>query len=110
MRHRAHAEYAGSAAADQKAAAGHGAGGAGSLLVGPAAQAPRDRHSGEHRPGALVSEPRESLPLVALSRRRGDGASGAGAEARLDEKSRGTPTYACRATNLAPLVPASDLA
>jgi len=32
-----------------------------------AAQAPRDRHSGEHRPGALVSEPRERHPLVALS-------------------------------------------
>ena len=30
-------------------------------------QAPRDRHSGEHRPGALVSEPRERHPLVALS-------------------------------------------
>ena len=26
-----------------------------------------DRHSGEHRPGALVSEPRERHPLVALS-------------------------------------------
>jgi hypothetical protein len=51
-----------------------------------AAQAPRDRHSGEHRPGALVSEPRERHPLVALSRRRGDGVSGAGAGARLDDR------------------------
>jgi hypothetical protein len=50
-----------------------------------AAQAPRDRHSGEHRPSALVSEPRERHPLVALSRRRGDGVSGAGAGARLDD-------------------------
>ena len=31
-------------------------------------------------------------------RRRGDGVSGAGAGARLDEKSRGTPTYAGQAT------------
>jgi hypothetical protein len=38
-----------------------------------AAQAPRDRHSGEHRPGALVSEPRERHAVVAVSRRRGDG-------------------------------------
>ena len=51
-----------------------------------AAQAPRDRHSGSHRPGALVSEPRERHPLVALSRRRGDGVSGAGAGARLDDR------------------------
>jgi hypothetical protein len=63
-----------------------------------AAQAPRDRHSGEHRPGALVPEPRERHPLAALSRRRSDGVSGAGAGTRLDEKSRGTPTYAGRAT------------
>ncbi|MGB8853525.1 MAG: DNA/RNA helicase domain-containing protein [Pirellulales bacterium] len=45
-----------------------------------------DRHSGEHRPGALVSEPRERHPLIALSRRRGDGVSGAGAGARLDDR------------------------
>ena len=51
-----------------------------------AAQAPRDRHPGEHRPGALVSEPRERHPLVALSRRRSDGVSGAGARARLDDR------------------------
>ena len=51
-----------------------------------AAQAPRDRHPGEHRPGALVSEPRERHPLVALSRGRGDGVSGAGAGARLDDR------------------------
>ena len=31
------------------------------------AQARRDRHSGEHRSGALVSEPRERRPLLALS-------------------------------------------
>ena len=54
-----------------------------------AAQAPRDRHSGRHQPGALVSEPRERHPLVALSRRRGDGVSGAGAGARLDDRHLG---------------------
>ena len=63
-----------------------------------AAQAPRNRHSGDHRPGALVSEPRERHPLVALSRRRGDGVSAAGAGARLDDTSRGTPTCAGRTT------------
>ena len=59
------------------------------LLVGERAradQSPHDRYSGEHRPGALVSEPRERHPLVALSRRRGDGVSGAGAGTRLDDR------------------------
>jgi len=55
--HRAQAEHAGGPALDSPAAAGHGVGGAGGLLVGPAAQAPRDRRSGEHRPGAQVSGP-----------------------------------------------------
>ncbi len=57
-------------------------------------QAPRDRHPGEHRPGALVCEPAARHPLIAVSGGRGDGVSGAGAGARLDEKSRGTPTDA----------------
>ena len=51
-----------------------------------AAQAPRDRHSGEYRPGALVFEPAVRHPLIALSGRRGDGVSGAGAGARLDDR------------------------
>ncbi|MFN7811297.1 MAG: DNA/RNA helicase domain-containing protein, partial [Planctomycetia bacterium] len=44
-----------------------------------AAQAPRDRHPGEHRPGALVFEPAARHPLIAVSGGRGDGVSGAGA-------------------------------
>ncbi len=51
-----------------------------------AAQAPRDRHSGEHRPGALVFEPAARHPLIAVSGGRGDGVSGAGAGARLDDR------------------------
>jgi hypothetical protein len=35
--------------------------------VGPAAQAPRDRHSGEHRAGALVFETAARHPLIAVS-------------------------------------------
>ena len=91
---RAHAEHAGGAAVDPPAAAGHGAGRPRGLLVRPAAQTPRDRHPGEHRPGALVFEPAARHPLIAVSGGRGDGVSGAGAGARLDEKSRGTPTSA----------------
>jgi hypothetical protein len=51
-----------------------------------AAQAPRDRHPGEHRPGALVFEPAARHPLIAVSGGRGDGVSGAGAGARLDDR------------------------
>jgi len=51
-----------------------------------AAQAPRDRHPGEHRPGALVFEPAVRHPLIAVSGGRGDGVSGAGAGARLDDR------------------------
>jgi hypothetical protein len=57
-RHRAHVEDASGPAVDPPAAAGHGAGEAGGLLVGPAAQAPSDRLAGQHRPVALVSERR----------------------------------------------------
>jgi len=56
------------------------------LLFRPAAQAPRDRHPVEHRPGALVFEPAERHPLIAVSGGRGDGVSGAGAGARLDDR------------------------
>jgi len=51
-----------------------------------AAQAPRDRHSGEHRPGALVFEKPERHSLIAESGGRGDGVSGAGAGSRLDDR------------------------
>jgi hypothetical protein len=40
LRHRAHAEHAGGAAVDRKAAAGHGAGGARSLRVGESGSSP----------------------------------------------------------------------
>ena len=86
LRHLAHAEHAGGAAVDPPAAAGHGAGRPRGLLFGPAAQAPRDRHPGEHRPGALVFEPAARHPLIAVSGGRGDGVSGAGAGARLDDR------------------------
>ena len=64
----------------------HGAGRPRGLLVGPAAQAPRDRHPGKHRPGALVFEPAARYPLIAVSGGRGDGVSGAGAGARLEDR------------------------
>jgi len=68
------------------AAAGHGAGGPRGLLFRPVAQAPRDRHPGEHRPGALVFEPAARHPLIAVSGGRGDGVSGAGDGARLADR------------------------
>ncbi len=71
---------------DPSAAAGHGAGRPRGLLFRPAAQAPRDRHPGEHRPGALVCEPAARHPLIAVSGGSGDGVSGAGAGARLDDR------------------------
>jgi hypothetical protein len=83
---RAHAEHAGGAAVDPPAAAGHGAGRPRGLLFRPAAQAPRDRHPGEHRPGVLVFEPAARHPLIAVSGGRGAGVSGAGAGARLDDR------------------------
>ena len=67
-------------------AAAHGAGRPRSLLFGPAAQAPCDRHPGEHRYGALVFEPAARHPLIAVSGGRGDGVSGAGAGTRLDDR------------------------
>ena len=65
--HPAHAEHAGGPTVDLSAAAAHGEGGAGGLLVGPAAQAPQDRHSGEHRPVEMVSETCNRHQLVVLS-------------------------------------------
>lgn len=65
--HSAHAEHAGGPAVVPLAAAANGASGAVGLLLVPAAQAPQDRHSDKHRPGAMVSDPCKRHPLVALS-------------------------------------------
>jgi hypothetical protein len=86
LSHHAHAKHAGNATVEPPAAAEHGAGRPRGLLIGPAAQAPRDRHPGEHRPGALVFESAARHPLIAVSGVRGDGVSGAGAGARLDDR------------------------
>ena len=68
-----------------------------------AAQAPRDRHPGEHRPGALVFEPAARHPLIAVSGGRGDGVSGAGAGARLDDRHVGRrPPLAWERLELSP--------
>jgi hypothetical protein len=52
----------------------------------PTAQAPRDRHPGEHRPSALVFEPTGRHPLIAISGGRSERVSGGGAGARLDDR------------------------
>jgi hypothetical protein len=80
----------GIAAMDPSAAAGHGAGRLRGLLIGPAAQAPRDRHPREQQHCALVPKPHERPAVISIFRGRSDGVSGAVAETR--DSKRGSTT------------------
>jgi len=86
---RADSEYAVGAAVGSSAAAAHGAGRPRSLRIRRAAQAPRDRHPATHRLSALVFEPAERHPLIAVSGGYGNGVSGAAAGARVDDRGVG---------------------
>jgi hypothetical protein len=72
--------------------AGYGTGRPPGLILLPAAQAPLDRHPGEHRPGAQVFRSLERHAYSALPQRRGHGVSGARAEARLEDHHVGRRT------------------